>query len=308
MENPIGFTFAPQLSSYGKPQLSSPHQRIQHIVASHSPRGKSCCYENGRNLLIGQGKRKRSPDDFDMESSTPDVQQSKLSSSPVSNKKIRSLPVGRPLPLSRLLEDLDKSGLQELIKNLCERHPGLNNEIYKHAPKPSVSRALATLSTLERNVQTAFPFGGETKGEYAYNRVLPHIKELLNALMDYVPQFLPPVEEHALETLAFVDGATSIISRLPDWNNPNHALTKREAFEEINGAWIQGFKEASKRGAGLGAASFLDRLRRWNESSGGMLDSATQSAAEELGWVESTYPTPNSSEAKTNPLYGLFSR
>lgn len=201
------------------------------------------------------------------------------------SKRTRNLPTGRPLPLTRLLDDLDKSGLQGLIKNLCERHPGLSNEIYKHAPKPTVSQALSTLACLERNLQTAFPFGGDVKGEYAYNRVLPSIKELLSALMDYVPHFLPPNEEHALETLSFLDGATALISRLPDWNNPNHSLAKREAFEEMNGAWIQGFRESSKKGAGVGAAQYLEKLRNWNQISDGVLDSALQAAVEELGWI-----------------------
>lgn len=232
-------------------------------------------------------------------------------SSPTSHKRTRNLPVGRPLPLPRLLDGLDKQGLQELLKNLCERHPGLTNEVYKHAPKPSVAKALSALASLERNVQTAYPFGGEVKGEYAYNRVLPHIKELLNALMDYVPHFLPPNEEHALDTLAFLDGATMLISRLPDWNNPNHTLAKRDAFEEINGAWIQGIREACKKGAGVGAAPYLDRLRSWNETSGGLLTNAVNVATEQLVWANK--PRVSAVDGTTQnrpavPAYGLFSR
>lgn len=228
------------------------------------------------------------------------------------SKRTRNLPLGRPLPLSRLLGDMDKPGLQDLVKNLCERHPGLSNEVYEYAPKPTGAQALATLAGLERNVQTSFPFGGDIKGEYAYNRVQPHIRDLLNALMDYVPHFLPPNEEHALETLAFLDGATALISRLPDWHNINHSLAKREAYEEMNGAWIQGFKEASKRSSGVGAAPYLEKLRAWNDVSGGHLESAVQVAVEELGWVGRGHTGTGYSEPshahKTTPLYGLFSR
>lgn len=283
-------------------------------MTPQSPRGRSSVEEDTIiSVLTPLGKRKRTPEDIDMEaSSQSDVQPPKMQfSSPTPNKKIRSLPLGRPLPLSRLLDDLDKEGLQELLKNLCERHPGLTNEVYKHAPKPSVSKALSTLAVLERRVQSSFPFGGETKGEYAYNRVLPHVKELLNALMDYVPHFLPPNEEHALETLAFLDGATTIISRLPDWNNPNHSLTKREAFEEINGAWILGIREASKKGAGVAAAPYLDQLRHRNDESGGQLASAVNFAMRELSWVESSQLQQTNATSlfpRPSPVYGLFSR
>lgn len=226
-------------------------------------------------------------------------------------KRIRNLPTGRPLPLARLLHDLDKSGLQELVKSLCERHPGLSNEVYKHAPKPSVSQALSTLSQLERNVQTSFPFGGDVRGEYAYNRVLPSIKDLLCALMDYVPHFLPPNEEHALETLQFLDGATGIISRLPDWTNANHSLAKREAYEEMNGAWIQGFREAGKKGAGVGAMPYLQKLRHWNEISDGALESVIDAANEDLGWSspgKSSVSLESSSPlSRLHTVPGLFS-
>lgn len=257
-------------------------------------------------------KRKRNSDDVDMDLSSSSSGHAIASSPHTGTKRVRNLPIGRPLPLSRLLEDLDKTGLQDLVKSLCERHPGMSNEVYKHAPKPTVPKALSTLARLERNVQNAFPFGGDTKGEYAYNRVLPHIKELLNSLMDYVPHFLPPNEEHALETFQFLDGATAMISRLPDWNNENHSLAKREAYEELNGAWIQGFKEASKKGAGVGAVPYVHKLRQWNELSGGSLEAAVIAANEELGWTTVADSRCTTQDpfmvSKLHPLQGLFSR
>lgn len=188
-------------------------------------------------------------------------------------KRVRNLPSGRPLPLSRLLNDLDKQGLQALLKTLCERHPGLSLEVYQHAPKPTVASALGLMTALQNKVQASFPFGGDSKGEYAYNRVLPHIRDLLEALMDYTPHFLPPNEAFLASTMAFLEGATTIISRLPDWHNPNHALLKREAFEEINGAWITAFREANRRNQ-LGLFQYQEKLRRFNELSGDLLEGA----------------------------------
>lgn len=267
MENPIGFSFVPQ-TSY-KPHM--PHLSAQ---SSSSPNSRGKNSQLSRICAHFAGKRKRTPEDIDMESSNSNFDStSGHSIDSLSTKRIRNLPIGRPLPMSRLLDSLSKDALQEVLKNLCQRHPGLSSEVYKYCAKPTVHQAMGLLSALERKLQDSFPFGGDAKGEYAYNRVLPSIKELLGALLDYTPHFLPPNEAHLSDTMEFLDGATAVISRLPDWNNINHSLLKREAYEEINGAWSTAFKEAVRRG-NFGASVYRQKLKHWNDVSNNQLSGA----------------------------------
>ncbi|ORY83058.1 Cut8 six-helix bundle-domain-containing protein [Protomyces lactucae-debilis] len=271
MESPIHFNpFSPSANS--RTNSAGVHHSKRHFSAT-SPVSRA-------------GKRKRSTDDVDMECA-PHAHTTTFSPS---NKKTRNLPVGRPLPLPRLLDSLDREGMRDLLKHLCERQPGLSSEVAKQLPRPGVQAALQSLQQLERHIQLAFPFGGDIKGEYAYNRVSPAITQLLEALADYVPSFLPPYEPHALDALAFLDGATGIIARLPEWHNINHMLSKRQAFEEMNGAWTVAFAEAAKRGGGVAALGYLEKLREWNTLSGGLLGEAVSAATQALEWTVGMAP------------------
>ncbi|BFZ54303.1 Tethering factor for nuclear proteasome sts1 [Savitreella phatthalungensis] len=223
------------------------------------------------------GKRKRGPDDMDLGSSsdqptshdgssTPGHNHTPLFSSPSgSTKRVRALPQGRPLPLDRLLDDLDRASLKRVLYELCARHPGLQGEVYKVVSPVTVSDALAKLHAMERGVNEAFPLGGDRSGEYAYNRVLPRLRDLQLALSDYLSHFLSTATTHPEHTFDFLDAATAIVTRFPHWANPNHNLAKREAVEELGGAWqsafrlaVSGVMDGELRGT---LASGLDRLR-----------------------------------------------
>ncbi|KAH0613185.1 uncharacterized protein H6S33_009565 [Morchella sextelata] len=136
------------------------------------------------------------------------------------SKRQRSDVTGRPLPLTRLLETVDSHTLKSMLQTICDRHPGLTTEVLSLAPRPTVNSALSTLN-------------------YAFNRVRPALNELLDALSDYTPHFLPPNESQAATSLTFLDEATHIIHRLPNWDNPLHNHSKNMAYEEITKAWVR---------------------------------------------------------------------
>ncbi|KAI5809700.1 Cut8 six-helix bundle-domain-containing protein [Peziza echinospora] len=191
-------------------------------------------------------------------------------------KRQRNTVTGRPLPLNRVLETVDSSALKSILRELCNRHPQLESEIFSIAPRPSPASAITILNNYESNLRAAFPYGGNPEGDYSYYRVKAALIELLDGLSDYTPHFLPPNETHAANSLAFLDGATEIIHRLPNWSTPMHNHHKQTAYEEITKAWVLVIKEASKRGAGitLQHGSWDTKLSRHNEQSGGRMGTA----------------------------------
>lgn len=162
-------------------------------------------------------------------------------------KRPRAGVVGRPLALPRLLETLDADSLRGVLQSICSRHPAIGAEVENTAPRPSVPSALGVLRQYETNLQSAFPFGGDHTSDYAYNRIRPALLNLLEALADFTPHFLPPNETQANQSLSFLDAATDMIHRLPNWSTFQNNLHKQNAYEEISRAWTLAITEAAKR-------------------------------------------------------------
>ena len=153
--------------------------------------------------------RKRKADD--------DIEDERMSQSPSSSpalsarppprsmqKRFRSNISGRALPLPRLLETLSPDEMRNLLQSICQRHPDIGNEVVTTAPRPSIQSTLEVLSKYESEFQAAFPFGGSSSSDYAYNRVRQQLTELLEAMKDFTPHFLPPNEQQAATSLAFL--------------------------------------------------------------------------------------------------------
>lgn len=204
-----------------------------------------------------------------------------------SYKKPRSNVIqGRPLPLSRLLESVDPNTLKSILRAMCDRHPELAKEVSDLAPRPTVASALETLRNYEAAYRAAFPYGGNSTGDYAHNRVKLPLIELLEALSDYTPHFLPPNESQPTVSLSFLDGATDFIHRLPDWENPVHSHAKQTAYEEMSKAWMLVIQEAAKRGAGitLQYGDWESKLAKHNELSRGRMEPAVGLMRHMVAW------------------------
>ncbi|CAF9941476.1 MAG: Tethering factor for nuclear proteasome sts1 [Alectoria fallacina] len=202
-------------------------------------------------------------------------------------KRPRSGPVGRPLALPRLLETLDADSLRAVLQSLCTRHPGIGSEVEQTAPRPSVPSALGVLKNYESALQASFPFGGDSSSDYAYNRVRESLMALLEALADYTPHFLPPNETQASQSLTFLDGATDIIHRLPNWSSFQNSLHKQNAYEEISGAWALAIREAAKRAGGmqLQYGGWDQKLAKHNQQANGKLQDAANELSVNIGWM-----------------------
>ncbi|KAI9714409.1 MAG: Tethering factor for nuclear proteasome sts1 [Bogoriella megaspora] len=245
------------------------------------------------------GRKRKADDDLHSRESDDRMSTSPSNSPSVGNrslphpiahpiKRIRTNITGRPLTLPRLLETLSADEMRSLLKTICDRHSGLGQEVVAVAPKPSVQSALFVLSNYQTTLSRSFPFGNRPSSDYAYNRVRQALSDLLDALKEYTPNFLPPNESQASISLEYLDGVTNIIHNLPNWDNYQHNRHKAEAYEEIARAWALVIQEAAKRGGGiqLQYGSWDQKIMHHNQQSGGKMEDAVQELRSSLGWLE----------------------
>ncbi len=208
-------------------------------------------------------------------------------------KRARAGVIGRPLALPRLLETLDTESLRNVLESICTRHPSIGAEVENTAPKPSVASALGVLKNYQSTLQSSFPFGGDMTSDYAYNRVRQALMNLLDALADFTPHFLPPNETQASQSLAFLDGATEIIHRLPDWSTFQNNLHKQNAYEEISQAWTLAIREAAKRAGGmqLQYGGWDQKIIKHNQQARGKLQGTVDELNANIGWIGGQPPS-----------------
>ena len=218
-------------------------------------------------------------------SGSPSVQNRALPRN--TTKRMRTNLSGRPLPLPRLLETLSADEMRTVLQSICERHPDIGNEVVTTAPRPSVQSTIEVLLKYERSFQAAFPFGGRSSSDYAYNRVRQHLVQLLESLKDFTPHFLPPNETQPATSLAYLDGATDVIHRLPDWDSFQNNRHKQEAYEEMAKAWAAVIQEAAKKAGGiqLQYGGWDQKIAKHNEISGGRMQEAVNALRLSLGWM-----------------------
>ncbi|KAK6950668.1 Tethering factor for nuclear proteasome sts1 [Daldinia eschscholtzii] len=238
--------------------------------------------------MASNRKRKAEDDGDEMSVSplnSPATQSRQLAPRP--SKKVRANELaGRPLSLPRLLETLDITQLRTVLQTICERQPEIGEEVVKSAPKPSVDCALQVLKEYQDKLRDAFPYG-DSSSDYTYYRVKQQLIALIDALVDFTHQFLPPNETSANLSLQYLDGATKVAHSLPDWESQSHRHHKENVYYEISQAWALVINEASKKGAGfvLHSGGWDQKLAKHNQQSGGRLGAAISSMAANVGWV-----------------------
>lgn len=220
---------------------------------------------------------------------------------------------GRPLALPRLLETLSADQMRQLLQNVCEQHPDLQHEIVTRAPRPSIESTLAVLSGYESSFRQSFPLGNRVTSDYAYNRVRGHLLQLIDAVREYTPHFLPPHETQDAQSLTYLNSVTDMIHRLPDWDTYLHQRHKDEAYDEIAKAWALVIKEAAKRAGGfhLQFGGWDQKLVEHNQKSRGRMEEAVnelKAATGILGQNSSCPPAPSSvSDERASIRQQLFS-
>jgi len=194
---------------------------------------------------------------------------------------------GRPLALPRLLETLDADSLRSVLRTICERHPEIGSEVAHSAPTPSVAATVDVLSSYQEKLRDAFPFGGNAGSDYAYNRVKQPLLDLIEALTDFTPHYLPPHEMQPTVSLNYLDNATKVIHDLPEWDSQSNRHHKDNAYDEISRAWALVISKASEKGGGfqLHSGGWDQRLQKHNEQSRGRMQVAVNALGSELSWM-----------------------
>ncbi|KAH9808835.1 Tethering factor for nuclear proteasome STS1 [Teratosphaeria destructans] len=218
----------------------------------------------------------------------------------------------RPLPLPRLLETLSAEEMRQLLQNVADQHPELQHEIVTKAPRPSIESTLSVLSKYEQNFKQAFPLGPRATSDYAYNRVRQHLTELIEALREYTPHFLPPHETQTMLSFNYLDAVTNMIHRLPDWDTYQNQRHKSDAYDEIAKAWALVVKESTKRAGGfhLQFGGWDQKLVDHDQKSGGRLEEAVNELKSAMGFAQQSPSGSGSggvSEERASIRQALFS-
>ncbi|KAK0754667.1 Cut8 six-helix bundle-domain-containing protein [Schizothecium vesticola] len=234
--------------------------------------------------------KKRKADDENDEMSVSPTSSPAISSRQLSrpSKKVRAGHelAGRPLPLARLLETLDTAQLRMVLQTICDRRPDIGQEVVNGAPRPTHAASLQVLDEYMEKLRASFPFGNSSS-DYTYHRVKQALAAVIDAISDFTPQYLPPVEQQTNISLQYLDGATAIIHSLPDFENQQHRYHKDTAYDDISKAWALVITEGAKRGGGIvmHTNGWDVNLRKHNEQSGGRLGQAMAAMANEVGWM-----------------------
>lgn len=214
----------------------------------------------------------------------------------------------RPITIHRLLETLDAASLRSVLQTICERHPQIGTEVATSAPKPSVQAVTQVLAQYQEKLQQAFPYGGNSGSDYAFHRVRQHLTDLIDALTDFTPQYLPPNENQASISLSYLNAATKVIHELPEWDSHSNRQYKDNAYDVISRAWVLVITEASKRGGGfqLHTGGWDQILYKHNEQSRGRMHMATSVLGSNLDWMGVNGTTNDLGSIRDQLLNGTF--
>lgn len=311
------------MSSFATPPIPPhfhEHHRLSPTRSSRHPTMTRRCSVANADLVAASNSRKRKaspPIDDDEMSSSPAIQHARLPSQVMSTprKRAKANLASRPLSIDRLLETLDKDSLRSVLRSLVGRNPGLREEVMQISPRPSIASTLQVLRQYHHRLMAAYPLDPNPRSDYSHDRVQSQRQALLDALTDFTPHFLPPNESQSSTSLSYLDGVTEIIHDLPEWDNPQHNLAKRDAYEEISRAWIEVIKEASKRGGGiqLQYGGWEQKLRRHDERSHHLMRNAYEELRNALGWLgtgadrsdpSSHHPQPSVRQELFSGTYG----
>ncbi|KAJ3161704.1 Tethering factor for nuclear proteasome sts1 [Geranomyces michiganensis] len=206
-------------------------------------------------------------------------------------------------PIRKLLSMLPANQLAGLICSLIEKHDGLQSDVISLIPRPTVATARAILERAEKAVLEAFPYHkqGPVTNSYSFNRVRPQLEELKDLLVYFLDFFVLPTTypsdlQHEYPAVAFgyLDMATTLVHRLPRWQDPVHEDTTRGfMYRRLGHAWRVAIAEVARHtreGKIFGAAPVgewaqsLHRHFTAVEGEYGFREASVE-FAQPLGWV-----------------------
>ncbi|GMM33520.1 Sts1 protein [Saccharomycopsis crataegensis] len=153
---------------------------------------------------------------------------------------------GRPLPLFRVIELLDKKQLSSMILGLIDEKPELNQVIYNNMAhrfdsliNPSVDKSVEYLRNfLEERILAKLPYKVEPESEYCFLRVQKPLIEFYTILSDFILNYVPPREDNFVNCLKFLDEATMLVHRIPFFKiNSFNMYHYTNIYDRLVNAW-----------------------------------------------------------------------
>ena len=298
-------TSATQLPAYTHSHNHS-HTSIHNTSALHQTNIHVTDLNQQQNM---SGRKRKADEELDNErmstSPSPSLQNRGLPHQHRTIKRTRThTSAGRPLPLPRLLQTLSADELRNLVQNICNERADIREAIVTKAPRPSVESTLTVLEKYEHDLREAFPLGNRPTSDYAYNRVRQNLLELIEALRDYTPYYLPPQETQTGLSLTYLDAVTNMIHRLPDCDTYQNQRHKNDAYDEIGRAWALVIREAAKTAGGfrLQLGNWDQKLVEHNQRSNGRMGEAVNELQAATGYMQNGAPAASQSPSNTSAM------
>lgn len=155
------------------------------------------------------------------------------------NKRAK-LPIikGERLPVTRLIETLDRSSMSGLLMNLIRVHPEIQSTIQTLHPRVDINDAMNVLHEKFDAISNNLPYKGDLENDYSYLRIKPYLNEFLNCLSDFILNYLPPNEINIVDSLKFIDMTTKLITKLPNFTSQEYKYINSKCYEQIANTWL----------------------------------------------------------------------
>lgn len=160
---------------------------------------------------------------------SPSTKKSKLEEFAVANLHADNATTSTPT----LLKGLSRTQLMDVLKNLLEKKPDLEEDIRQCLPKPDLSHMEERLNYLRRNINRALPNTRlESKTDsMAYSRVAVHLLAFKKELCDQGKGLIeanawPSVVDHGIM-------AWNYVMATPNWDNATHNNIKKQCFKAL---------------------------------------------------------------------------
>ncbi|OWB72234.1 hypothetical protein B5S31_g1941 [[Candida] boidinii] len=142
---------------------------------------------------------------------------------------------GTNLSTERIIETLDKSELQLLIKNLINENPELNSKILNLSPKITIKNSIDILNNKLNLILNNLPYKVNPISDYSFLRVKSFINDFFQTLSYYTLNFLPPVENDLIIPLKFlIEFLLNILHKLPNFEAIEFKYYYKLTIEKFN--------------------------------------------------------------------------
>ncbi|KXS09171.1 hypothetical protein M427DRAFT_64633 [Gonapodya prolifera JEL478] len=214
-----------------------------------------------------------------------------------------------PPSLADTLANLEKPDLLNILSQLLRSNPQLTPQISALLPLPTIQSTTSLLATLEKRLSDAFPYSkfGQDRSDYSFNRVRPVLTELKQSILHYLLHFTNPASypehirhEFPATSMSYIHIATTLVHRLPRWDNPErNAEFRTSIYDRLGRALRETVAEISRLVAdgkvfGAGTVSEWGKtIASHSEQVGGAhgFGEALYEFKANLGWLINLFPS-----------------